>query len=122
MQPQSVDTGPSQPVQSQAIPSLMTVLKSEYGMAIRNKSWISLSGVDDFIAFAEKYLADNPPVEVFYPGVGIGLRLSNNQSLLIAAPAADQQGIVPHTGDMQPSGAVSITRGNPSGVPGSPPR
>jgi hypothetical protein len=90
------------------LPTLMSYLKSVY-----DKSDDVLPPLEDradadhFVAFCENYLATtNPAVEPFYAPVGLGLRLANNDKVLLSAGPEQET-----TGDMQDSSSVKITNG-----------
>lgn len=60
--------------------------------------------VEQFLADAKKFLEQNRPVENFPADSNHGVRLSNNDRVLVCPP-------VPAPGTTAPSGAVEITHG-----------
>lgn len=58
-----------------------------------------------FLAFCERYLSVNRPVETFAVDMNVGMRLSNNQRVCVSPGHAQVQGM------MQDSGAVQVTHG-----------
>lgn len=65
----------------------------------------STSELQLFIAFANRYLNENRPVETFYAFDNIGIKLTNQERILIS-PAKEEP---PH---VMGKGAVPITPGN----------
>jgi hypothetical protein len=57
----------------------------------------------DFIAFGQRYMADNRPVELFHLDLNYGLRLANNELCLVAPSVSSQP-----FSDMQPNTAIKI--------------
>ena len=69
----------------------------------------ALGRAPGFAAWADAFLAANPPVEVFYPGNGLGVKLNNQASVLLCAQAS--QATAAPAAQMQDSGSVPITQG-----------
>jgi hypothetical protein len=74
-----------------------------------------LRTAEGFVQWADAFLRDNPPTEVFYPGVGIGVRLGDNAMVSISGPARIADGgdaaTTKGAGQMQPDMSISITKG-----------
>ena len=69
----------------------------------------ALASRQGFADFCEEFLAAHPPVEVFYPGGGIAVRLQNNVTVLLSSNVGTTSPM--GQGEMQDSNAVGITQG-----------
>lgn len=83
--------------QSQETPDLLSYIGSKIPRTDNTT-------VEEFLADAKKFLQENRPVENFPADQNHGVRLSNNDRVLVCPP-------VPSPGTTAPSGAVEITHG-----------
>ena len=82
-------------------PDLLTYLEEKGKVAIGGDV---VAEAANFLAWAKDFLAANRPVENFPADSNHGVRLSNNDRVLVCPP-------VPAPGTTAPSGAVEITHG-----------
>ena len=89
--------------------TLMTYLYEKYMEYCADKE--TDDHFTDFIQWASKYLAEeNPPVNVMYPGVGIGLRLRSGD--FVTFSPQDEHGL-------EHDNSIPITRHNANLIPAS---